>query len=418
MGARKSERVAKLTPMLALAAAAAGRLRPTAPTAAALVREDANTPGGVRPVPAPCPHGRGHLRRLAAGGVTKLLTAGKREALAAEVARLKAMKLTVRSSARARKTASPQAPARPKGPQGRRVRVRKWQGTKWSAWRTFQSTTKAANWLKVSQQSVVTWAQGLHKSAKFQAKYLGADDNLKGERWKHYTSDTKVSDRGRVWNVRLQRKYVPTPCADGYCRLGQRYLHCIVAELFVPQGGRGRHHGTEVDHIDGNRSNNAAVNLQWVTHAQNMQLAAVRRKQQGTQRPRNWGVKKPRKKKGEEWKWFVITQAMANLDTRLAQHVGYNTRWKISSFGRVRDTLGYIRRPNPNEAGYRKVNIKISDEGNKRCFFRLARLVGFLFLRKPRMDRTQIDHIDQNKGNDRKDNLRWATPEEQRANRG
>ena len=310
---------------------------------------------------------------------------------------------------------SPQAPARPKGPQGRRVRVRKWQGTKWSGWRTFQSANKAANWLKVSARAVINNAREVFKSRKFQAKYREADDDLKGERWKQYTNDTKVSNRGRVWNVHSQRKYVPTPDAQGYCYVGNQRLHRIVAELFVP-GRSGRRN--QVDHIDGNPWNNAAVNLQWVTHKENMQLAAARRAQQDVKLSRVLGDKDDSDEEDEKWKPFKITQAMAKLDTRLAEHVGYDTGWQISNTGRVQDTRGFRRRPTrPYEDGYRRVMIKISDEDN-RCGFLVSRLVGWLFLGTRRAGKTQIDHWDGDRGNDRVGNLRWATPAQNRRNQG
>ena len=191
--------------------------------------------------------------------------------------------------------------------------------------------------------------------------------------------------------------------------------HNIVAKLFVP--GRGRRNREEVDHIDGNPWNNAAANLQWVTHAQNMQLAAVRRELQDVKRRRFDGVKNAPPEEGEEWKTFVITRAMASLDARLAEHVRYNTGWQISSTGRVCDTRGFTRRPEPLASGYRRVMIQISDEG-KRCGFMVSRLVGFLFLGRRMKGKTQIDHQNRDRGDDKKENLRWATPAQNRANRG
>jgi hypothetical protein len=301
--------------------------------------------------------------------------------------------------------------------------VRTKQGDDWSDdWEEFPSLTKAATWLGYSRAAVRRNAWGDYESSNFEAEWLDMeDDDLPGgEEWKPCTNDTWISDRGRLLDKPSGRKYDAAPRLDGYCyvKIGTKLkpLHHIVAELFLP--GRRRRNQVEVDHIDGDRSNNAAANLQWVSHAQNMQLAAVRRKQQDVKLRHFLGDKDESDEEDEEWKPFVITQAMARLDTRLAKHVGYDTGWQISNTGRVQDTRGFRRRPTrPNEEGYRTVVIKISDE-DKGCRFFVSRLVGWLFLGRRRAGKTQIDHIDQNCGNDRWTNLRWATPAQNRRNRG
>lgn len=49
-------------------------------------------------------------------------------------------------------------------------------------------------------------------------------------------------------------------------------VHRLVAKFFVP----GKSHGLVVNHIDGNRHNNHANNLEWVTPKQNMENASSR----------------------------------------------------------------------------------------------------------------------------------------------
>jgi hypothetical protein len=337
------------------------------------------------------------------------------KAPAATVRRLQAAGLTVSQ------TISFPPYARTKGKRtslrGKRVQVRKKQGGDWLDWREFGSLAKAGTWLGVNRQTVSSNASGVNESPDFQAKFLDmVDDDLPGgEEWKKYTKDTWISDQGRVWDESSGRKYDVKPSPNGYCYFGRNLkpLHHIVAELFLP--GRGRSNRQQVDHIDGNPWNNAAANLQWVTGKENVQLAVVRRKQQDVKRSRFLGDKDAPPEEGEKWKPFVITRAMASLDARLAEHVRYDTGWQISNTGRVRDTGGYIRRPKPKESGYRKVKIMIK---GKLIEFKVSRLVGFLFLDKPRAGHVWIDHKDQNKGNDRVGNLRWATPAQNRRNRG
>ena len=73
--------------------------------------------------------------------------------------------------------------------------------------------------------------------------------------------------RVRVDKVRVLKPYIHT---NGYVRLNlgrgnRKYVHRLVAEAFIcnPEGK------PQVDHIDGNRANNAVENLRWVTRKEN-----------------------------------------------------------------------------------------------------------------------------------------------------
>lgn len=106
------------------------------------------------------------------------------------------------------------------------------------------------------------------------------------ERWKTVPGHEKyeVSDTGKVRNKETGRLLSPCNNGDGYKKVhvgkSQReYVHRMVASAFVER----REGANEVNHKDGNRSNNNADNLEWVNSSENTKHAVYR----GALRP--WG---------------------------------------------------------------------------------------------------------------------------------
>ncbi len=110
------------------------------------------------------------------------------------------------------------------------------------------------------------------------------------ERWLAVTEDKlshyEVSDYGRVRNAKTKRvkvaqrnrnirgvEYLCVLLWYAHARCKKRYVHRLVAAAFL---ARPHADATEVDHINTNPLDNRAVNLQWVTPAQNKALALSR----------------------------------------------------------------------------------------------------------------------------------------------
>lgn len=78
----------------------------------------------------------------------------------------------------------------------------------------------------------------------------------------------RVSSSGSIWGPR-GRVLSPVDNRRGYkyvhIRGHKAYVHRIVAYAFLPGGSPDK----EVDHINGNRSDNRVENLRWVTHREN-----------------------------------------------------------------------------------------------------------------------------------------------------
>lgn len=77
----------------------------------------------------------------------------------------------------------------------------------------------------------------------------------------------RVLKKGGLRELSPYRNNTPYLAVKVFDRDGKpinKYVHRIVAEAFVPKT-----EGTEVNHKNGNKTDNRAVNLEWVSHSEN-----------------------------------------------------------------------------------------------------------------------------------------------------
>lgn len=97
------------------------------------------------------------------------------------------------------------------------------------------------------------------------------------EIWKDIieASNYAVSNLGQVKNTKTNRLLNPKESGNGYKQVSlkmndtgkfrKEYVHRLVAKYFIDNS----EHKKEVNHKDGNRCNNNADNLEWVTSSEN-----------------------------------------------------------------------------------------------------------------------------------------------------
>ena len=92
------------------------------------------------------------------------------------------------------------------------------------------------------------------------------------ELWRQWPKDQRilVSNKGRIVSCRQSHcRELPIFINDSrYRQTSAGFVHRLVAETWIP-----KHSGNEVNHIDGDKTNNAVDNLEWTTHSKNLKHA-------------------------------------------------------------------------------------------------------------------------------------------------
>ena len=263
----------------------------------------------------------------------------------------------------------------------------------------------------------------------------------------------QVSSEGRYRNSRGRISHgCLTP--SGYCVVqicgGKFQVHRLVAHAFLelPQSEA----AWQVNHIDGNCSNNRKANLEWASYSENTRHSYATNPSRGNAGPSstrpvmirplgscNWTsfssiklaaealcqqYEKVRRRchrnsqvDGYEYKFAPVQQVEipgeewhSMIDPRSGRHVNGRT---ISSQGRIKSKAGHINFGFSRKDGYLCTSIRL---GPKPQYEYVHRLVAAAFLGlPPSPEHSHVNHKDGNKSNNAVDNLEYVTPAENMA---
>lgn len=127
------------------------------------------------------------------------------------------------------------------------------------------STAKSRSWVQIGQRGITI--------ERLYAETFGPDiPHQDGEEWKPSVAPgIWVSNLGRLWSSWRQNLLKQHINSEGYLAAAGYRTHRLVACAFCGDGSP----ALEVDHINENKMDNRACNLEWVTKDENLRRYAV-----------------------------------------------------------------------------------------------------------------------------------------------
>lgn len=248
----------------------------------------------------------------------------------------------------------------------------------------------------------------------------------------------QVSSFGRLRN-QFGIISTPTPRTSGYVLVWvygrTQYIHRLMAVAFrLPK----RDDQIQVNHIDGNPSNNHVSNLEWSSRSENISHSFSTNAHRRSSAPKLSKPVMARKRGLLEWTSYPsATDAGKTLgihcgsirqccsgkrptaggfefkfDLPIEVPVLDGEEWRevhggaaVSSFGRFRSTTGVVSTPTPRCSGY--VTVRIQGKGHS-----MHRIVAQAFNLPRREDQDHVNHKDGNPSNNCITNLEWVSVSE------
>jgi hypothetical protein len=178
-------------------------------------------------------------------------------------------------------------------------------------WTQYASTMEAARALGLFNSSISACCLGKQKrTGEYEFKWAEANEVLPGEVFKPYET-AWVSNLGRYRTCRGVIS-TPKPKTSGYVQIminGKlRLMHRVMAVAFgMPRGDD----QDEIDHIDGNPSNNRLDNLRWASRREQIRHSYATNKKRASSAPKRSKPVLGRPLGSQEWTQYPSTQEAA-----------------------------------------------------------------------------------------------------------
>tara|TARA_B110001452_G_scaffold78130_1_gene63718 strand:+ start:620 stop:1606 length:987 start_codon:yes stop_codon:yes gene_type:complete len=145
-------------------------------------------------------------------------------------------------------------------------------------WVDFPSAHEASRLLGIDRANILACMRGKYQRMngyEFKEGSPVEPHLLEGEEWRDTRDGARVSSFGRIQTIANRGSiiFTPKPRRDGYIQVqiasGNYLVHRLVAEEFLPPPPTAEH--VDVNHKDGDPTNNRADNLEWCTKTENVQ---------------------------------------------------------------------------------------------------------------------------------------------------